>query len=124
MTDSITACLAENIRTLRKEKGFTQSELAEKAHISVIFLQGIESEKKWISPATVAALAKALGVSQARLFKNCFEEREKEKMKRLPRANFDHIPNDIFNALANDCKNKDWRWEALRWILEGYQRSK
>ena len=120
----IAACLAENIRSLRKKKGLTQSELAERADISLIFLQGIESEKKWVSPSTAAALAKALGVTQARLFKDCFSEAEKQKARRQARANLDHVPTDIFNALSSTCKDSEWQWDAVRWILEGFERSR
>lgn len=117
---SITECLAENIRQLRKERGITQAELAEKANISLVFLQGIESERKWISPATAACIARALKVSQARLFHNCFEDTP--YVPRRKNVNLDHIPNDIFNALVTTCRHSEWQWQVFRWILQGYSK--
>lgn len=119
---SITACLAANIKELRKEKGLTQSELAAKAGISLIFLQGIECERKWISPSTAAAIAKALGVPQSRLFELHPSLKKARKMRRIKRASLDHIPDDIFNALATTCRHPSWQWEVIRWILDGYTR--
>lgn len=119
---SIQSCLAGNIRRLRKEQNLTQSELAEKAGISLIFLQGIETEKKWISPQTVSSLAQALNVSQSKLFENCLPDGSRVKVKRIGRASLDHIPDDIFNALATTCKHPSWKWEFFRWIIDGHSR--
>lgn len=125
---SITSCLAKNLKTLRKEKGLTQGDLARRAGMSPIFVQGIESERRWLSPASARALAKALDVHESRLFENCFAEEESRKKrsaaKRLARAKFEHVPDDIFNALATTCCHPDWRWETIRWIIQGYERSR
>ncbi len=135
---TITKCLATNIRNLRKQSGLTQSELAGKSGISLIFLQAIEAERKWISPATVHAIAQALEVHESRLFEHCFEREshtaleshasalgqkksQEEKKKRFKKANFDHIPDDIFNALATTCMHQSWKWEFLRWVIRGFE---
>jgi len=111
--ESITKCLETNIKNLRKLRGMTQTDLADKAQISLIFLQGIEAERKWISPATIKSLADALKVSESKLFENCFEK-ESPKMS--------HIPEDIFLALSTTCRHPQWKWETFRWILEGYKK--
>lgn len=121
---NITACLAANIRHLRKERRLTQSELAAEAGISLIFLQGIESERKWISPNTVASIAKALDVPQSRLFEYRSHDGRPKKIKRISKATFDHVPDDIFNALATTCRHPSWQWEVIRWILDGYVRQR
>jgi transcriptional regulator with XRE-family HTH domain len=128
--ESITKCLATNIRNFRKELDLTQSELAEKAGISLIFLQGIESEKKWVSPMTAKVLAKALEVHESKLFENCFEKKNHrplayplKKQKKISRiVKLNHIPDDIFLALSTTCRHPQWKWELFRWILEGYNR--
>ena len=123
--DTITACLASNIRRMRKQKKWTQAELAERAEISVIFLQGIESERKWISPSTARTIAKALGVSETQLFAECFDPAltpETAKPRRRQRADFDHIPDDIFHALSTTCRHPKWQWQVIRWILDGHRR--
>jgi transcriptional regulator with XRE-family HTH domain len=109
---------------MRKEKRMTQSELAERAGISLIFLQGIEAERKWISPTTSAAIARAFGTTEARLFAECFETPEppKAKPKKVSRAQLDHVPEDIVYALATTCRHPKWQWQVFRWILQGYER--
>lgn len=118
----ITKCLAANIRRLRELKGMTQSDLAERAGLSLIFLQGIEGERKWVSPRSTRALARALKVPETRLFENCFESRDELRaMKRLRKQTLDHIPTDIFNSLATTCRGTQWQWDAFRWILQGFE---
>lgn len=120
--ESITKCLATNVRTLRKMKKMTQSEVAEKAGISLVFLQGIETEKKWVSPMTTKSIAKALGVTESQLFENCFE-RKSLKVNRYGYTKLAHVPDDIFMALATTCASPNWKWEPFRWILQGYERN-
>lgn len=93
----------------------TQTDLAVKADISLIFIQGIEAERKWISPATIKSLAKALQVSESKLFENCFESQPQQ-------AKWNHIPEDIVTALSTTCRHPQWKWEVFRWILDGYKR--
>ncbi|MGP1523314.1 MAG: helix-turn-helix domain-containing protein [Treponema sp.] len=52
--------LAKRLKILRREKGFSQAQLAEKADISVPFLSSIERGAKWPYPETLAKLADAL----------------------------------------------------------------
>ena len=54
--------LGSTIRTLREDRGLKQSELAEKADVSVSFLCHIENDKREPSPALARKLAKALSV--------------------------------------------------------------
>ena len=121
--EGIADCLAENIRTLRKEKGFTQSELADKADISLIFLQGIETKRKWLSPDTAKSIAKALNVTEAELFKDCFKTKRIHSKKTRPKSpKLDHVPDDILHALCNTCVAASWKWETIRWIIQGFER--
>lgn len=115
----IAKCLAANIRQLRRQKGMTQAELAAKAKISLIFLQGVETERKWVSPRSARAIARALKVSEARLFEDCFKDIEAPP-KRLRHQNFDHVPTDVYNALATVCREDQWQWDTFRWILQGF----
>jgi transcriptional regulator with XRE-family HTH domain len=64
----ISECLGENIKRLRKERKLTQIEFAQRANLSISFLQNIESGKRWVSPKTVTVLARALKVSESELF--------------------------------------------------------
>ena len=67
MTD-ILFVLGSNIRRLRKEFGWTQQLLAEKAGISVPFMTQIELGRKSASLEVIQGIACALGVPYRRLF--------------------------------------------------------
>ena len=121
--ESIADCLAANLRSLRKEKGLTQGELAEKANISLVFLQGIETKRKWLSPETAKSIAKALYVTEADLFKDCFKTKRIHSKKIRPKnPKLDHVPDDILYALMNTCVAASWKWETIRWIIQGFER--
>lgn len=59
--------LGERIETLRKQKGMTQEELAEKAGLHRAYFWDVESGRN-ISIKTAYKISKALGVSLAQLF--------------------------------------------------------
>lgn len=60
--------LGTRIRLLRREKDFTQSELAEKCSLSNNFIALLERGRGAPSIETLEKLARALGVSIAHLF--------------------------------------------------------
>lgn len=70
--ENIKAVLGKNIRNLRKQTGWTQEKLAEKAGISVPFMTQIELARKTASLEVIEDIALALGVSYERLFKTTF----------------------------------------------------
>lgn len=131
---NIARCLSANIKNLRKERDLTQAELAQRAGISLIFLQGLEGERKWLSPDTAKAIARALKVSESRLFENCFPKKNgrmsntgkksKPGVRKLISFQSGHMPEDIFHSLAHVCKDPQWQWDVLRWILEGYRQER
>ena len=55
--------IGENLKKYRKLKGYTQSELAEKAGMSVPFYANLERGAKGLSLKNLSALATALDVS-------------------------------------------------------------
>lgn len=70
----IVEILGKNIRNLRKEIGWTQECLAEKAGISVPFMTQIELARKTASLEVIEKIAKALNVSYTQLFKTDISE--------------------------------------------------
>lgn len=134
---SIIDCLAGNVKRMREGRGLTQAELAKAAGISLVFLQSIEARRKWVSPDTAKSLARALEVTEPELFENCFEEdgspaglrslkksgARGRRVRRLRNATLEHVPDDIYNHLATTCRDKRWKWEVLRWLLEGHERT-
>jgi len=65
----IRAVLAQNIKSFRIHRGWSQADLAEKADISIPFLSDIERGNKWPYPDTLSRLAKALKVDVCELFR-------------------------------------------------------
>lgn len=61
--------LAKNLKQKRKSLGLTQSELAEKADISIRYYQSIEKDKTtWPQPEKLQSIADALNVKIEELF--------------------------------------------------------
>lgn len=59
--------LGRSVRALRRARGLSQQELAERSGISRSYLAGIEGNKRNPSLRVIAALARALEVAPAQL---------------------------------------------------------
>ncbi|HFK1480966.1 TPA: helix-turn-helix transcriptional regulator [Bacillus cereus] len=55
--------VGENIRLLRKKRGFTQEELAERINLQQAYIGGVERGERNISMLTLQKIAVGLGVS-------------------------------------------------------------
>ncbi|MGP1458648.1 MAG: helix-turn-helix domain-containing protein [Treponema sp.] len=96
----IAKIVGQNIRQLRKQSGWTQEKLAEKAGISVPFMTQIELARKTASLDVIESIAKAFGVSYERLFKsNIIENKDISYALRL-------LENDLTAAIAEEIHNK------------------
>ena len=67
MPDDLLTSLGERIRKLRKKRGWTQVEMAEKVGIDRSFLADVERGKRNISILNVELIAKGLRVSLSQL---------------------------------------------------------
>jgi len=63
------AILSNNIKLYRRNHGWSQADLAEKADISITFLSSIERCVKWPYPDTLVKIAKALKIEEFELFR-------------------------------------------------------
>jgi len=61
--------LSKNIKRFRKRLGFSQLDLSLELAISTAFLSDIETCQKWVSPKTLAKIAKVLKTDVYELFK-------------------------------------------------------
>ena len=61
--------LAENLKRIRTEKGISQGDIVKSTGIDKAMISNIENEKTNPPLATIAKLAKALGVSVVELMK-------------------------------------------------------
>jgi transcriptional regulator with XRE-family HTH domain len=59
--------LAGNIKKYRKNLGYTQEKLAEKADLSAQTLNDIEGCRRWVSAVTMTKLARALHIAEYQL---------------------------------------------------------
>ena len=101
----IAKIVGQNIRQLRKQSGWTQEKLAEKAGISVPFMTQIELARKKASLDVIESIAKAFGVSYERLFKSdTIENKDISYALRL-------LENDLTAAIAEAIHR---RFENLR----------
>lgn len=62
-SDSLRTVLAENIKTFRKEKGFSQEELAERCDLHRTYIGSVERHERNVTLSTLEVLAAALGVT-------------------------------------------------------------
>ena len=74
----IAEILGNNIKTLRKDRNWTQEYLAEQAGISVPFMTQIELARKQASLEVIEKIAKALNVPYSSLFIQASDSIEKE----------------------------------------------
>jgi transcriptional regulator with XRE-family HTH domain len=65
--EPIRKILSGNIKKYRKNFGYSQEKLAEKAHLSAQTLNDIEGCRRWVSSKTITKLAKALNVAEYQL---------------------------------------------------------
>ena len=64
----IRGILAQNIKSFREHRNWSQADLAEYSDISIPFLSEIERGNKWPYPDTLAKISGALGVKTHELF--------------------------------------------------------
>lgn len=84
--------LSKNLLELRKSLGLTQAELAEKAGFQHNSYNRWETGKSWPEPETISSLARALNVSESRLFQ------DSQASSVSPREALNTL-NDFFNKL-------------------------
>jgi len=83
-TQEIKSILGRNIKYFRFHKQLSQSELAEKADISITFLSNIERGKMFPKVETLSRITKSLNVSVFELFRDdLIPKNDKEMMNRL-----------------------------------------
>lgn len=69
MSSDFLKLVGERIRTLRKEKGYTQESLAEKSGIYITYISDIERGERNISMETLEKVITALDINAVDLFR-------------------------------------------------------
>lgn len=60
--------VAVNVAELRRQRGWTQETLAERADLSLTAIAHLETERRWPELTTIEKIAAALSVPASRLF--------------------------------------------------------
>lgn len=104
-TQEIRDALKKNIKKYRKAKALSQSELAEKANISVQTINSIEGARLWPSDKVLSKIADALGVEMYRLFVPHKLAMQSEAVAELKYAIAKTI-EDLVHETLDDWKNQ------------------
>ena len=94
--------VAENIRTLRKQKKYTQFQLAEKSNLSEATIKSIELAHSYPEEKTLSQITEALEIDVVKLFMPVGESFRKNK----------EIAAQLKSAIAGDVR--DYVNEVLR----------
>lgn len=68
--DELTKLFSERVKELRKSRGYTQEQLAEKSNLNRGYIGHIEQRKKCTNIFTAKKIAEALGITLSELLKN------------------------------------------------------
>jgi transcriptional regulator with XRE-family HTH domain len=79
--EKIRVVLSKNIKQQRARHGWSQMDLADKAHMSNNFVSGIETCRKWPSPEVIECMADAFGIPSTALFAVDTDESQPETSK-------------------------------------------
>ena len=82
-SDTLRAVLAENIKTFRREKGFSQEELAEHCGLHRTYIGSVERHERNVTLSTLEVLASTLGVTVSVLLTKHESPSNKEQMGKL-----------------------------------------
>lgn len=104
--DRIQACLASNIRRYRKQMGYSQEKLAEKAGASANYIAMIEAGRYFPSLPMLNKVASALNIDSLDLFdKSGFEFQSLETLKNEILKNISQTVNNSFIKAAKNREN-------------------
>ena len=97
--------VAENIRSIRKQKKLTQFQLAEKSNLSEATIKSIELAHSYPEEKTLSQITEALEIDVAKLFLPIGEsfKKNKENSTKLKSA----IANDVRNYVNEILKEFD-----------------
>jgi transcriptional regulator with XRE-family HTH domain len=95
--EPIRKILAGNIKKYRKNMGYSQEKLAERADLSAQTLNDIEGCRRWVSALTMTKLARALHIAEYQLLMP--ENLDTAEPPRSPLRSLISLRNDIINTI-------------------------
>ncbi len=103
--ENIVPRLGRRIRELRKNIGFTQEELGERANLHQTYIGGVERGERNVSLTTLIKLAEALHISLADLFIDHKKTGQPLGDLKALIMDKDHRLETFFNACCASCKH-------------------
>lgn len=101
--------ISSNIKTYRKTKGYTQSDLSERTGIGFQTIASIESCRVWTSDENLCKIAEILGVDIYKLFlptkDTLIYEKESSELKEKLMNQIEKIIEHSYEELLNEQKN-------------------
>lgn len=94
--------LSKNLKKLRKEKNWSQFELAEKADLSEQTINSIESKRLWPSEKTIIKISNALNEDVSKLF---IPEENSEILNKINNDLLDSLKINIQEIVNNTIQN-------------------
>lgn len=82
-SDSLRAILAENIKIFRREKGYSQEELAELCGLHRTYIGSVERHERNVTLSTLEVLASTFGVTVPKLLTKHESPSNSEQMGKL-----------------------------------------
>ncbi|MBO4731257.1 MAG: helix-turn-helix transcriptional regulator [Spirochaetaceae bacterium] len=98
-------CLSQNLKKYRKQRGWSQFELAEKAEVSEQTINSIEGLRLWPSDKTLSKIATALHIEMYKLFVTKKLILKSESIVELKHAVINTVEELVHNTL------QDWETE-------------
>lgn len=101
--------ISSNIKTYRKTKGYTQSDLSERTGIGFQTIASIESCRVWTSDENLCKIAEILGVDIYKLFlptkDTLIYEKKSSELKEKLMNQIEKIIEHSYEELLNEQKN-------------------
>ena len=91
----------DNIKRIRKEKGISQEELAEKCHTATSYIGLMETYRNIPKLSTIEKIAEALEIDPFLLFKDSNTDEKLQKTKKITNELTNIIEKDIEKVLHN-----------------------
>jgi len=97
--------LAENLKKIRRLRGLTQEQLAEKANVSSHYVAMVETRKTFPKPEMLERFAKTLGIESHQLFtvENDLNEPDERLHKKIV-SEMKHMAIDIKQIIKDTVK--------------------
>lgn len=95
--------LGQTIKLCREKRGFTQTKLAELAHISISHLCLLEADKRDPSLTTVESIARALKIPLSVLV---FLAAQSSEIKELSSEQIDNLSNSVLGLMDASARQE------------------